>query len=98
MKLQSQLVVLSACKTSGVNHFRFDSNLGFVTEFLHAGSKSVIASLWPVPDRQTATFMDNFYHLLAHGAAPADALIAAKRMSIDTAPVRDWSAFQLMTR
>ncbi|MEJ8566002.1 CHAT domain-containing tetratricopeptide repeat protein [Elongatibacter sediminis] len=98
-RLQSRLVVLSACSTVGVNRFEFDTHLGFVSAFLEHGSEGVVASLWPVPDQHTARLMSRFY-TLAREADLATALRAAKLESIsngDGAP-RLWAAFQLFLR
>jgi len=97
-KLKAELVVLSACETTGVNTFEFDSNLGFVSEFLHSGSSSVIASLWPVSDLGASLFMKEFYSELAKHKQTGIALTNAKRkiMEIpDHNSVSDWAAFQL---
>jgi tetratricopeptide (TPR) repeat protein len=63
-KLQScQLVVLSACDTQrGVEVG--DSLLALPWGFFHAGSPSVVASLWQVDDDATALLMRRFYQNL----------------------------------
>ena len=101
--IQASLVVLSACETTGLNDFSFDSNLGFVSAFLQAGAGSVVASLWPVPDRFTREFMLDFYSALIRGAEIPDALVLAKRKHLITNKAKDkqergtpdWAAFQI---
>ena len=96
--LESRLVVLSACDTTGLNTFGFDANLGFVTAFLGSGADAVVASLWPVSDRQTEEFMRDFYSSLADGSGYAEALSNAKRKRItlgDADAINLWAAFQL---
>lgn len=95
LNLTADLIVLSACETTGTNKFRFDSNLGFVTELLASGTHSVIASLFPVSDRVSAEFMSDFYTELARTGSVKKALVKAKRNHIKDLPVRDWAAFQM---
>jgi CHAT domain-containing protein/tetratricopeptide (TPR) repeat protein len=98
--ISAWLVVLSACETVGLNRFEYDSNLGFVAEFLQSGGSQVMASLWPVPDRATAFFMAEFYRRLATTADVAAALQSTKLHLIDAgqAGVDQWGAFQLFSR
>lgn len=60
MPLQADLVVLSACD-SGRGQLTSDGVVGLSRSFLTAGSASVIASLWKVPDQSTAILMKDFY-------------------------------------
>ena len=77
--LKGQLVVLSACQTAlGSGAISDvppgDDWVGLVEAFLQAGAGSVLASLWPVDDRATATLMEEFYKRAAKGQAPIAAL------------------------
>ncbi len=75
------LVVLSACETamSRVSSTP-DEFLGFPAAFLHAGSRSVLATLWPVDDAAAALLVGRFYHgLSVCGLTPARALLEAQR-------------------
>ncbi len=96
--LSADLVVLSACETTGVNSFSFDSNLGFVTEFLLAGADTVVASLWPVSDAFAYQFMLEFYSAMFQGMSAPQALAVAKRRFIareQTPGPLDWPSFQI---
>jgi CHAT domain-containing protein/tetratricopeptide (TPR) repeat protein len=99
-RISARLAVLSACETVGLNRFEYDSNLGFVAEFLQSGGSQVMASLWPVPDRATASFIAEFYRQLATAADVAAALRNTKLHMIDAgqAGVDQWAAFQLFSR
>ena len=58
---QCRLVVLSACET-GLIDFRntSDEYIGLSSGFLHAGSSSVVSSLWTVNDLSTSFLMIKF--------------------------------------
>ena len=95
------LVVLSACETTGVNTFSFERNLGYVSQFLHAGANAVVASLWPVSDDFAQEFMQTFYALLIEGKDAPRALAIAKRRLIargETAATVEWASFQIYLR
>jgi len=94
----ADLVFLSACQTSGFNQFAFDSNLGFVSEFIDSGAGVVVASLWPISDSDTALLVKDFYSELKQNSNIATSLTNAKRAYIRSDPsnhVDVWAAFQL---
>ncbi len=63
------LVALSACETAVTRVASTpDESLGFPAAFLHAGSRSVLATLWPVDDAASAFLVGRFYSELAGGA------------------------------
>jgi hypothetical protein len=77
------MVVLSACATD-VSGDDYDEALTIATGFLVAEASTVVGSLWPVPDRRTATLMFMFHHHLNRmELAPADALRAAQLWMLD---------------
>lgn len=61
LKLNADLVVLSACKTGLGKRIRGEGVMGLSRAFLSAGAASVLVSLWNVYDLSTATFMESFY-------------------------------------
>lgn len=78
LKLNAEMVTLSACHT-GVNKvFPGDELHGLVRGFLYAGAPSVIASLWAVSDRSTADFMREMYSHICAGATKRTALRRAQ--------------------
>jgi CHAT domain-containing protein len=82
--LSGQLVVLSACQTALASGAIADVPpgddwVGLVEAFLQAGASSVLASLWPVDDRATATLMAEFHKRLAAGRPVVAALAEAQR-------------------
>lgn len=79
MNLSADLVVLSACGTGLGKDVKGEGLVGLTRGFMHAGSKSVVASLWEVDDEATAELMRSFYKAMLHeGLAPAAALRSAK--------------------
>jgi CHAT domain-containing protein/Tfp pilus assembly protein PilF len=103
LRLRGQLVVLSACQSAlGSGAIADvppgDDWVGLVEAFLQAGASSVLASLWPVDDRATATLMEEFHKRAAKGEAPIAALTEAQRVLLQnprTARPFYWSAFVL---
>lgn len=88
LELNADLVVLSACETALGREVRGEGLLGLSQGFLYAGARSLIASLWQVPDRATSELMARFYGFLLHdGLAPAEAL---RRAQLAVAGERRW--------
>lgn len=79
LDLSAELTVLSACQTALGKDIRGEGLVGLAYSFMSAGSKSVVASLWKVDDRATASLMSDFYDsMLRKGMPPVAALRAAK--------------------
>jgi CHAT domain-containing protein/tetratricopeptide (TPR) repeat protein len=79
LKLDADLVVLSACETALGREIRGEGLIGLARGFMYAGTSRVVASLWNVEDQATAMLMKRFYQgLLANGESPAAALRAAQ--------------------
>jgi CHAT domain-containing protein/Flp pilus assembly protein TadD len=79
LKLNADLVVLSACKSGLGKEIRGEGITGISRAFLCAGTPSVLVSLWDVYDRSTADLMTSFYrHLETKGLNKAAALRAAR--------------------
>ena len=96
LRLQADLVVLSACDTAQ-GHITGDGVIGLSRSFIAAGVPSVVVSLWSVPDAPTAELMVAFYQHLQHNPNKARAL---RHAMLDTrqryAAPRDWAAFVLV--
>ncbi|KUN21846.1 hypothetical protein AQJ23_27670 [Streptomyces antibioticus] len=84
-----ELVVLAACRTN-VSGRGYDEAYSLSTAFLVAGARSVIGSLWPVPDEATSLLMYMTHHFMSRdGLAPGPALRSAQLWMLDdhrTAP------------
>ncbi|MHC4788062.1 MAG: CHAT domain-containing protein, partial [Planctomycetota bacterium] len=78
LKLDADLVVLSACQTGLGKQLRGEGMVGLATAFFFAGTPSLVLSLWSVSDVSTALLMHRFYGNLLAGRDKAAALREAK--------------------
>jgi CHAT domain-containing protein/tetratricopeptide (TPR) repeat protein len=99
MPLAADLVTVSACRSAGERAYTGEGLVGFAWAFLRAGSRRVVAGLWDVDDRSTATLMDEVYARIAKGTPPAAALREAKLSLIRQGFPKPyyWAPFQLFT-
>ena len=96
VRLDSDLVTLSACETGLGREWPGEGLVGLARAFQYAGARSVLASLWAVEDRSTAALMDSFYRALRSGLPKDEALRAAQiERSRAGDPALRWAAFQL---
>jgi CHAT domain-containing protein len=96
LKLNSKLVVLSACETSRGKLLPGEGVLGPAQAFLQAGSAAVLASYWRVDDEVTAAFMQRFYrYLLVDRLSASAALRKTQLESAASGKTYEWAAFSL---
>jgi len=70
----TQMVVLSACETAKGFIDPIDGVYGLQQAFKKAGAKTIVMSLWKVPDEATSLLMNSFYTALIDGYENHDAL------------------------
>jgi CHAT domain-containing protein/tetratricopeptide (TPR) repeat protein len=90
--LRADVVVLSGCATGDGGELRGEGVLGLTYGFLANGSRTVIASLWPIQDASTARFMDEFYRAYRVSGRAAEALRDAQLRTRATGAAA-WSSF-----
>ncbi|HJQ67544.1 MAG TPA: CHAT domain-containing tetratricopeptide repeat protein [Blastocatellia bacterium] len=78
LKLNAEVVTLSACHTGINTVFPGDELQGLMRGFLYAGAPALIVSLWAVNDRSTAEFMGQLYSAIQAGDEKRAALRAAQ--------------------
>jgi CHAT domain-containing protein/Tfp pilus assembly protein PilF len=108
VRLDADLVTLSACETALGKEMGGEGLLGLTQAFQYAGARSVLASLWGVADESTALLMKRFYGHLKGEKAKADALRLAQMdlikaragsrasTGISFSHPFHWAAFQLI--
>lgn len=74
VKLNADLVVLSACETGLGTELKGEGLIGMTRAFQYAGAKSIVVSLWAVNDESTAVLMSAFYRELRKGSSKDVAL------------------------
>jgi CHAT domain-containing protein/tetratricopeptide (TPR) repeat protein len=90
LRLNADLVVLSACQTALGEDIRGEGLVGLARGFMYAGAARVVSSLWSVPDSATAELMRRFYRGMLVGHLPPAAALRAAQRSIRAEP--RWSA------
>lgn len=96
LKLRADLVTLSACETGLGKVASGDDVVGLSRGFLFAGARSIIGSLWNVPDRATSYLMERMYLYLARGNK-RDALRSAQLETKKRSPHPFfWAGFYLI--
>jgi len=78
LKLNADLVVLSACQTGLGQFIKGEGIEGINRAFFYAGASTVLMSLWSVNDQASAQLMERFYYHLHAGKSITKALQAAK--------------------
>ena len=95
LRLDADLVTLSACETGLGLLNPGDDVIGLTRGLLYAGARAVVASLWKVDDQATLELMTEFYERL--GTADAVEALRAAQLAVlrqDAHPFY-WAAFQL---
>jgi CHAT domain-containing protein len=90
LKLNADLVVLSACQTALGEQVRGEGLISLTRPFMYSGVPRVVASLWQVPDRASAALMDLFYQGIVKEHLPAAAALRRAQLKLRDTP--RWSS------
>jgi CHAT domain-containing protein len=102
VRLNAELVTISACEGVGTQLQSLEGLLGLEWAFMRAGAHQVVAALWDQDDTVTPALMDDFYDQLTQGKSAMDALHHAKLSILKAggfhAAPYYWASLQLYTR
>jgi CHAT domain-containing protein len=99
LRYAGRAVVLSGCDTLPEMDPEAKSFSALQRAFLHAGSPSVVSTLWFVDDRASARLLDLFYRQMERKKTLSDSLRAAQLQMIrEGVPPYVWAAFVLTGR
>lgn len=79
LRLESDLIVLSACETALGKHVAGEGVTGLPYALFVAGNRATLLTLWRIPDRSTSAFITSFFERLRAGEPRERALAATKR-------------------
>jgi CHAT domain-containing protein len=100
MRLQANLVILSACNTAGANgKLGGESLSGLVRAFFYAGARNVLATHWPIASQPTVDLTTGMVSKRAMGLTWSDALRESKVQMMDNPATSHpffWGAFSLV--
>lgn len=98
LKLQSDVVTLSACHTGRGEVVKGEGMVGIARGFMYAGAPRVVSTLWAIDDESPTWFMQQFYDGLLNKGLPAAAALkrAQLRMlgqdpeAVGSKPKKEW--------
>jgi len=82
LKLNADLVTLSACQTGLGKIYKGEGIVGLSRAMLYAGANTMLVSLWSVADQSTASLMVNFYEKALNDYSYSTGLQLAKKEMI----------------
>ena len=92
----TQLAVLSACETALGKIEGSEGVFGLQRAFKLAGVNYVMASLWQVPDKETAEFMETFYNHWLGGKTIREAFLTTQQTMRKRYAPYYWAGFTLV--
>lgn len=98
LELKPSLVVLSACETALGKYSAGDEIIGFYRAFMYAGAKSIIATLWPIPDEATSYLIKEFYQKLKKNSLSESLRMAQLKTKEKYPNPVNWGGFVLVGR
>lgn len=96
LKLNANLVTLSACQTGLGNISNSDELVGLSRAFIYAGTPAIIVSLWNVADAPTAQLMSYFYDYLKNNPTNVALTLAERKLMNSYKDPYYWAPFALV--
>ncbi|MDG5494865.1 CHAT domain-containing tetratricopeptide repeat protein [Niveispirillum sp. BGYR6] len=100
LRLNAELVVLSACNTAGGGQLGGESLSGLAEAFFFAGARNLLVTHWQVPSKPTVTLMTDSFAGLPVAGGDAAAALATAQMRLAASPGTGhpffWAAFTLI--
>ena len=99
LKLNAELVVLSACESAIGKLYKNEGMMAINRGLLYSGARNILSTLFKVNDSITSKLMKEFYVNYLNGQNTSKALANAKRTILKESrfiPTKYWSAFILM--
>ena len=97
LSLDGRAVVLAACSSSRGAVLPGEGVLSLGRAFFQAGAHTVLGTLWPLRDDESAAFYSAFYRSLGTGASLGAAFAAARRERIAAGdPTAAWAGHVLL--
>ncbi|MCB0843366.1 MAG: CHAT domain-containing protein, partial [Bacteroidetes bacterium] len=96
LRIQADLVVLSACNTGVGQLVKGEGIMSLARAFAYAGCPGLVMSLWQVDDAQTQVLMESFFANLKQGMDKDEALRQAKLSFLDSEDANHpffWASF-----
>jgi CHAT domain-containing protein len=95
LRLNNDLITLSACETALSTISKGDDVIGFTRGFLYAGARSIVSSLWKVDDKATRDLMVGFYERIPR--MEKDKALREAQLNVKKRHPHPfyWAAFQL---
>ncbi|HOX25446.1 MAG TPA: CHAT domain-containing protein [Candidatus Krumholzibacteria bacterium] len=99
LRLAARLAVLTSCGSASGAVISGEGMVGPASGFVSAGVGTVVATLWPIEDRDAPAFSRRFYRELAQGRTAAEALQRTQqwlRGRPETAHPASWAGYVLL--
>ena len=78
LKLNADIVALTACQTGLGRHISGEGTMGMGRAFQYAGAKSVLMSLWSVSENASVLLVESFFKHLKGGKNKLEAIKLAR--------------------
>jgi CHAT domain-containing protein len=82
LKIDSQLVTLSACETGVSENRKGDELIGLARSFLYSGAQSLVMSLWKVNAQAALEIMEEFYNNIKNSEDSHDKASALQKAQL----------------